>query len=206
MLHEAWGLNDDIRAITDRLGGMGYVALAPDLLDGGRLTCMARAMVDMQRGSGRTPRLVEEVADWLASRDDVDGERVGAIGFCMGGGFAFMLGLSGKAAAVAPNYGKPPSDLDELERSCPVVASYGGRDLAFGRYGPKVQAALEAGGVGNDVVTYPGSGHSFMNRAHGHRISKAINRPILRTGYNAADAEDAWIRIERFFAEHLAQV
>jgi carboxymethylenebutenolidase len=202
VLHEAWGLNDDIRSIADRFGRLGYLAIAPDLIDGGRMTCVARAMIDMMRGGGRTPRLVEEIADWLASRDDVDRNRIGATGFCMGGGFAYLVGLTGKIAATAPNYGKPP-DLAELERSCPVVASYGGRDRIFSRYASPVERTLESAGIPHDVEVYQGSGHSFMNRSEGHRISKTLNRPLMHIGYNPADAEHAWERIDRFFADHL---
>lgn len=203
VLHEAWGLNDDIRAIAERFSELGYAAFAPDLLDGGRTMCMARAMVDMVRGEGKTAELVEQIVDWLGAREDIDAGRIGATGFCMGGGFAYLAGLTGKVAAVAPNYGKPPPDLADLERSCPVIASYGARDRVFRRYAPKVEAALSAAGIPHDVKVYPDSGHSFMNRAKGHGLAKTLNRPIMHVGYNPADAEDAWVRIERFFAEHL---
>lgn len=205
VLHEAFGLNDDIRSIADRLGRMGYLACAPDLVEGGRMACIARAFRDLQRGSGPTPDLAEELVDWLGGRDDVDRGAIGAIGFCMGGGFAFLLGLTGKVAAVAPNYGQPPSDLDELIRSCPVVASYGGRDLVFRRHARPVAQRLRSAGVPADVKTYSASGHSFMNRSEGHRVMKAISYPLTRNGYRAEDAEDAWQRIERFFSEHLGQ-
>jgi len=202
VVHEAFGLNDDIRSICDRVAGLGYVAVAPDLVDGGRPTCIARAFYELQRGRGRAPRALEECADWLAAREDVEASRIAAIGFCMGGGYAFLLGLSGKVAAAAPNYGQPPSD-GELAASCPVVASYGGRDLMFRRFGPRVERALQAAGIPHDVEVYPDSGHSFMNRSAGHRVMKAFSRPLVRLGYSPEDAEHAWDRIERFFDLHL---
>jgi carboxymethylenebutenolidase len=206
VLHEAFGLNDDIRSIADRVAGLGYVALAPDIVEGGRMSCMARAMIDLTRGEGPTTKSVEQCIDWLAGRADVDGDRIGAVGFCLGGGLAFLAGLSGKLAAIAPNYGQPPGDLSDLERSCPVVASYGGRDLVMGRHADRVRDALDAAGVEHDVVVYQESGHSFMNRSKGHAVMKAMSRPLMRIGYNPADAEDAWRRIESFFARFLQPV
>lgn len=203
VIHEAFGLNDDIRRIADRVADAGYLAIAPDLLDGGRLVCMAQAMAALQRGEGALRDVAEHVVDWLGGRGDVAADRIGVIGFCMGGGFAYLLGLTGKVAAVAPNYGMPPKDLQRLERSCPVVASYGGRDRIFRKYGPRVEDVLDRAGIDHDVLTYPAAGHSFMNDAEGHTIMKLVGRPLLAVGFDPAAAEHAWQRILRFFGEHL---
>lgn len=202
VLHEAFGLNDDIRRLTDRAASPGYVAVAPDLVEGGRIRCLARAFGDLRRGRGPLVDRAGEVVDWLAARPDVDGGRIGVIGFCLGGGFAFLLGLTGKVRAVAPNYGQAPS-ADALARSCPVVASYGGRDRYLRKEPTRVEAALAAAGVAHDVTVYPEAGHSFLNRPEGHRLTRALSRPYLAIGYDDAAAEDTWARIEAFFAEHL---
>ncbi|MGF1666693.1 MAG: dienelactone hydrolase family protein [Acidimicrobiia bacterium] len=203
VLHEAFGLNADIRLIADRLAVAGYVAMAPDLLEGGRLACMAQAMKALQAGRGVLADVAEEVVDWLSARSDVAAGRIGAIGFCMGGGFAYLLGLTGKLSAVAPNYGQPPKDLDRLEASCPVVASYGGKDKVYRKHAARVEAALDLVGIPNDVKLYPEAGHSFMNDSDGHTLIKVLGRPIIAVGYHPEAAEDAWTRIHSFFTTHL---
>jgi carboxymethylenebutenolidase len=203
VLHESFGLNGDIRLIADRLAGRGFVAVAPDLIEGGRLACMAQAMKALREGSGVLADLAEEVVDWLVARPDVAAERIGAIGFCMGGGFAYLLGLTGKLSAVAPNYGQPPRDLARLEASCPVVASYGGKDRVYRKHAARVEAALDVAGIPNDVKVYPKAGHSFMNDSEGHTLVKVLGRPILAVGYHPGSADDAWVRILAFFDRHL---
>lgn len=202
VMHEIFGLNDDIRRAADRVAAMGYVAVAPDLVGGGRLVCIARAMRDLRRGRGPLLDAAEAVVRWAGSRPEVVEHRIGVIGFCMGGSVAFLLGVSGTVRVTAPNYGEPP--LERLAGSCPVVASYGGRDRLFGKYGDQVERALTEAGVPHDVKTYPEAGHSFMNDAEGHRFSKAlIGRPLMAVGYVPDAAADAWRRIEAFFGEHL---
>ncbi len=203
VLHELFGLNDDIRRITDRFADLGYVAVAPDLLDGGRISCVARAMAQIQRGEGSILDTAEDHLRSLADREDVDDRRVAVVGFCMGGSFALLLGARGTAQAISANYGIFPGD-DVAERLCPVIASYGGKDHLMGRDGIKLSRALEGTDVPRDIVTYPNAGHSFMNQAEGHRISKAlIGRPLMAVAFDEDAAEDSWERIDAFFAEHV---
>ncbi|MCL1692687.1 MAG: dienelactone hydrolase family protein [Actinomycetia bacterium] len=203
ILHELFGLNDDIRRITDRFAALGYVAVAPDLLDGGRISCVARAMAQIQRGEGSIVDTAEEHLRSLADREDVIDRRVAVVGFCMGGSFALLLGARGTAQAISTNYGIFPGD-DIAKRLCPVVASYGGKDHLIGRDGTRLSRALDDTDVPHDIVTYPNVGHSFMNDAEGHRVSKAlIGRPLMAVAFDEDASEDSWERIEAFFAEHL---
>ena len=203
VLHEMFGLNDDIRLIADRFADLGYVAVAPDLLDGGRISCVARAMAQLQRGQGSIIDTAEEHLRSLAQRDDVDDGRVAVAGFCMGGSFALLLGARGTARAISANYGIFPGD-DVAQRLCPVIASYGGKDRLIGREGHKLSRALEGTEISHDIVTYPDAGHSFMNEAEGHRVSKAlIGRPLMAVAFDEGASEDSWERIETFFAEHV---
>ena len=202
VLHEAFGLNDDIRRITDRVASLGYLAVAPDLLGGGSIRCLARIMRDLQRGNGETFAQVESLAQWLQDRADCSGN-VGVLGFCLGGGLAFAAGCRGIFVAGAPNYGMIPSP-EMLARSCPVVASFGGRDRFLARKASRLAGILNEAGVENDVKTYPRAGHSFMNQSDGHQLAKTLGRPLLAAGFERTAAEDAWVRIEAFFKEHLA--
>jgi carboxymethylenebutenolidase len=201
VLHETSGLNDDIRRITDRVAQMGYLAVAPDLLADGRIRCLARLFGDVQRGGGESIDRVETVVGWLTDRADCTG-KVGVIGFCIGGSVAFLLGCKNVVDVVAPNYAKTPS-VDRLARSCPVVASYGGRDRIFGKEAAKATAGLTAAGIEHDVKLYPEAGHSFMNQAEGHTVMVALSRPLMSAGFRRDDAEDAWLRIEMFISRFL---
>ena len=207
VIHEIMGLNDDIRRIASRFADNGYVALAPDLVgDGFKPFCIARFVRGMSRvGDGRPYREVSAFYDWLTSRPIVDADRVGMAGFCAGGGFAILYAARGgrDLRAIAPFYGGMPADESIIPAVCPVVASYGARDGTFGKVGPKLEAALDAAGVPNDVKTYPDAGHSFMNQ-HDGLIAKMA--PVLptRAGFNPDASEDAWARVLAFFGEHLA--
>jgi carboxymethylenebutenolidase len=202
VLHESFGLNDDIRRITDRVAQMGYLAVAPDLLAKGRIRCLARLFGDVQRGGGESVETVQAVVGWLNERADCSG-KVGVIGFCVGGSVAFLVGCKPGVDVTAPNYGKTPR-ADRLAECCPVVASYGGRDRRFAREAAKATAGLEAAGVEHDVRLYPEAGHSFMNHAEGHTVMIALTRPFMSAGFRRDDAEDAWSRIEAFFSRFLS--
>src|SRR5205814_5573132 len=88
VIHEIFGLNDDIRRITARVADLGWVALAPDLYDtaGPRALCVLRAMLALRRTEGPAFDDLEAARAWLVARAEVDARRTGVIGFCMGGG------------------------------------------------------------------------------------------------------------------------
>lgn len=207
VIHEPTGLNDDIRSITRRFAANGYVALAPDLTGGGPLPlCIARFALGVSRApSGRPYRDLAAVQRWLAARDDVDGERIGLAGFCMGGGFVILYAIHGTepVRAIAPFYPALPRDDADLARLCPTVASFGARDRAFGGNGERLERVLAAAGVPHDVRTYPDAGHSFLNVHDG--VTAWLDRlPPEHAGYEPNAAEDAWARVLHFFAVHLA--
>ena len=187
------------------MASAGYLVLMPDLYSrGGMRKCLKatfRALVD---GVGQAYTDVEAAKQLLLSRPDCTG-KVGVVGFCMGGGFALQLVSKGYDAA-AVNYGQAAKDLDaQLVGSCPIVASFGGKDLSLKGAGPKLEAALTKAGIPHDVKVYPDASHAFMNPTQAG--PKAL-RPLMNTvvGFKPRpdDAADAWSRIEAFFGEHLA--
>lgn len=201
VLSEIFGVNDDIRRIARRFAEHGYLAAAADFLAGGwHLGCVVRAARDLRAGSGPTVAVLEAVLDALAARPDV--ARVGAVGFCMGGGYALLLGTRERLAAAGVFYGDARS-RDELARACPLVGGYGGRDRIFGPQGRRLIAELDALGRAHDVVVYEDAGHSYMNDA-GHPVLAALTRPLMAVAYDPAAAEDSWRRMLAFFAAHLA--
>jgi carboxymethylenebutenolidase len=204
VLSEVWGLTDDLRAIAGRLATEGYVALAPELYGPGRrLVCISRAVRDLARAGSKLglARGAQAFAA-LRRRPEVDPDRVGAIGFCMGGGFALLLGAREPAAAVAVNYGRVPERVEELEGICPVVGSYGGRDHQLVPQAERLERFLGDGGVAHDMKVYPEAGHGFLNRSVPAPLQRAL-RPLVVVGYDAEAADDAWPRILAFLETHV---
>ncbi len=201
VLHEAFGLTDDIRLHADRLAAAGYLALAPDLFArGGALRCLRPSFRAVLTGHGQAFDDVEAARRSLVARDDCTG-RVGVVGFCLGGGFALLAASRGFDASSV-SYGYVPRDLDAvLDGACPVVASYGSRDPAGRGAVPRLEEAMTRLGVEHDVKEYPGVGHSFMNR-HNTGPFRVLEK-VVGLGYDHAASEDAWRRILGFFDEHL---
>ncbi len=204
VVHELLGLSDDIRRIARRFAGSGYAAVAPDLFDGlgPKPICILRTLRAYRSGGGRALRAIEAAREWLAGLAEIDAARIGVAGFCMGGGFALLLGRRGDVGAAAAFYGDVPERAAQLEGICPVVAGYGERDRIYGAKGRLLQDHLRQLGVPHDVETYPEAGHSFMSRYDG---LTAILAPLgpLHAGYDEHAAEDSWRRMLAFFGEHL---
>lgn len=202
VIHEIFGANADIRGIARRFADAGYLAAVPDLMAGGmRLLCVLRAMQSLRAGSGPVVDELEAVIALVAARDDV--RTVGAVGFCMGGGFALLLGTRERVAAAGVYYGDT-RPRTELARVCPLVGGYGGRDRLFAAKGRALIATLDELGKEHDVRIYEQAGHSYMNRA-GHPVLAALTGPLMHVAYDPDAAEDSWRRMLAFFARHLQE-
>jgi len=202
VIHEAFGLNDDIRKKADQFAAGGYLALAPDLNDGKFwVRCVRSALGQLRAQSGPAFAVLEAARDFLAARADSTG-RTGVIGFCMGGGFALLCAPRPGFSAASVNYGEVPKDAEgALAGACPIVGSYGGRDPMGTGHPERLQRALAVLEVPHDVKVYPGSGHRFLSEASG---AGAVLAKVTRMSYQQADAADAWQRIFAFFGEHLS--
>jgi carboxymethylenebutenolidase len=206
VLHESFGLNDDIRRIAGRFAQAGYAALAPDLYSHGtRIVCLSRVMVDMLSGAfAREIGDVHATRAALAARAEVDPERIAVAGFCQGGGFALVAGTRPGFSAAAVNYGVVPSDRSQLDGVCPVVASYGAKDKIVGRkMAERLERHLEALGVPHDVKTYDDAGHSFFSHVDGWQGWLARVPTPMAVGYDEQAAEDGWRRMLGFFDQHV---
>jgi carboxymethylenebutenolidase len=204
VLHDVYGLVDDVRRIAGRIAELGYVALVPDLYDTGhpKPLCIVRTFLAMKRGEGPAFADLDAANRWLAARDDVDGERLAAVGFCLGGGFALLYGVRAPLRATGVFYGDVPKRVEALRGVCPVVAGYGERDRLYAPQGDRLRAHLEALGVPHDYRSYPDVGHSYMNHLHGLGAALAAWGPLATRFDPAADA-DSWDRLARFFRSHL---
>lgn len=213
VIHEALGLVENIEPIVDRFAQNGYVALAPDLFDKPepKPLCISKAMLTMMTGHGDAIHDLDNALSHLASLEAVDSQRLAACGFCMGGGFALLMALEGvsglafshRLKASAPYYGRAPVFFRNAEKSCPVVAGYGRKDLLFGDVGDKLTELLSRNGIPHDIKTYPDAGHSYMTYELPGLLYRLGKAGPLRVAYRPDDAEDSWQRMLKFFAEHV---
>src|ERR1700675_52944 len=193
VIHEAYGLNDNIKDIARRFAEAGYVALAVDLFSGrNRAVCMARYMGGMLLGSVNRYGIddLRAALTYLAKDRSVEATRLGAIGFCMGGGFAVAWACTdSRLKAIAPFYAANPRPLDvAARRLCPVVGSYPEKDFTANA-GRALDRALEQNQITHDIKVYPNAHHSFFNDQ--------------ARSYDRAAAEDSWTRVMKFFGEQI---
>jgi carboxymethylenebutenolidase len=192
IIHEIYGLNDNIRDIARRFANEGYVALAVDLFAGrNRTICMFRFMGQMLLKSLDNGSLndLKGALTYLSTQPGADKDRLGAIGFCMGGGFAIAWACTDdRLKAIAPFYGANPRPLSAVARMCPVVGSYPGKDFTTPQ-GQKLDIALDQYNIPHDIKIYPNAQHSFFND-QGSR-------------HDPAASKDSWQRVMTFFKEHI---
>jgi carboxymethylenebutenolidase len=194
VIHEIFGLNENIKDIARRFAGEGYVALAVDLFAGSnRTVCMFRFMSGLFLNSlnHRGIQDLKAALTYLSKQPGVDSSRIGAIGFCMGGSFAIAWASTDeRLKAIAPFYGANPRPLEAVARLCPVVGSYPDNDFTT-QQGQKLDIALDGYNIPHDIKIYPGTKHSFFNDQ--------------RKNYDANASQDSWQRVLTFFKEHIGQ-
>lgn len=166
MIHEFWGLNEEIVEKADALSEFGYVVVAPDTYRGQSTAQVPRAIwLTLTTQQGRVDADLDAVFDWLESQPEVDPERIVVQGFCYGGGKALRYSLHNPdVAATAVFYGSLIDDPETLAAlPGPVLGTFGELDTnpspaevaAFER-------ALEEAQIPNRVQIFPGVGHAFV--------------------------------------------
>jgi carboxymethylenebutenolidase len=194
VIHEWWGLNDWVKDQASKLADQGYEALAIDLYRGKVATTPEMAH-EIMRGvpEDRAKRDLHAAFEFLQSQPDVRKDRIGAIGWCMGGGYSLDVALREPTlAADVINYGHLATDPEALKKiNAPILGLFGGQDQGIPAADVKKFAeTLDKMGKKIDVKIYDDAGHGFENSNN-------------KGGYRADDAADAWKRIVSFFAETL---
>lgn len=202
VVHEAFGIETEMRKQVAHLASLGYLALMPDLFsDGGARRCLVSTMRSVRSGEGRAYADIESARQWLLANSDATGA-IGVIGFCMGGGFALMTAANFDVASV--NYGMLPKDLEvSLEHACPIVGSYGAKDKSLSKATEKLNTVLTKHGIEHDIKEYPDAGHAFLNEKASESVFMKPLARVLGLGPNPEAAADAWLRIDAFLRAHL---
>src|SRR6266849_4470148 len=164
VIHEAYGLNENMKDIARRFAEQGYVALAVDLFAGrNRAICMFRFMGGLLLNSLNNNTIADLKASltFLSEQAGVDDARLGAVGYCMGGSFAIAWACTDdRLKAIAPYYAMNPRPLEAVARLCPVVGSYPDNDFTTS-HGQKLDVELDRYHVPHEVKIYPGAQHSW---------------------------------------------
>ena len=193
VIHEIWGLVDHIKDIANRLAREGFVAFAVDLFD-------RKLVSSIEEGRQIRQALTEQrvfgdldgAFSYVRALDYVRLDRIGSIGFCMGGGLSLQLACRNEElAAAVVFYGRNPSPIDLVKNiRCPVLGNYAGADKGITEADiDLLKQTLAKYGKEFDAKIYPGAPHAFFNDA--------------RETYRPDAAKDAWERTLRFFNTYL---
>jgi carboxymethylenebutenolidase len=214
VIEEIWGLNAHIKNVADRFAAKGYTVLSPEILPKSLLDMITpelqASLADPKKRDEAQPRLraamspiqspdyakdavaqLKQCVDYLLNDPRSNG-KVGVLGFCFGGSYAFHLAAQdSRIGAAVPFYGQPPKDNEIETIFSPVLAFYGAEDTHLIETLPKLKEDMEKAGKRFEAVVYPDTGHAFFNDTNPMR-------------YNAADAKDAWEKTLAFLLAHLS--
>ena len=194
IIHEWWGLNDNVRAMADRLAGEGYIVLAVDLYGGEVAESPAGArqlMLSVVENPDQASENIRKAYDFVNTA--AGAPKVGSLGWCFGGGWSLNTAMlfPDELDASVIYYGQVTDDEDKLRAiNVPILGLFGADDTGISVESvQQFEAALERLRKNYDIQIYPGAGHAFAN-------------PTGRN-YNAEVAEDAWRRTLEFFGHNL---
>lgn len=212
VFEEIFGVNKHIREVTDRVAQEGYVAIAPDIhhraWPGGFE--LKYDQEGREKGMALIPKLTTDGIEadaratlaFLRARSDVRGDRIGCMGFCIGGHVAYLTAAATDVRATASFYGggvatfgpggRAPTVTRSGEIKGKILCLFGDQDgMIPAEQRATIEKALTEHHVRHEIVVYPGANHAFF-----------CDKPERGT-YNAPAATDAWERVKKLFAEEL---
>ena len=194
VIHEWYGLNDWAKQQAEELASQGYETLAVDLYRG-KVAKTRDEAHELMNGlpHDRAVRDLSAAVAYLKSQPNVDSNKIGAIGWCMGGTYSAQLAVAEPTlAADVVNYGwLPESDAEAKAVKAKMLGNFGGKDQGITAESiHKFEEQMKANGNPVDFKIYPDAGHGFQN-------------PVNGKGYNPQATADAKKRISDFFAATL---
>lgn len=206
VFHEWWGLNDYAKKRAEQLAGLGYVAFAADMYGEGKVVDhpkeagkMAQAVrMNMKTWQGRA----EAALNTLQAQENVDKEKIAAIGYCFGGSTALVLAASGAPIkAVSTFHAALPPFTDEQAKmmKARILVNHGADDAFISQDSiDKFKAALDKAGVKYHFESFPGAVHSFT-------VKEADKHEIKGMAYNEAADKKSWQMMLDLFKETLGR-
>ncbi|MBC8129208.1 MAG: dienelactone hydrolase family protein [Rhizobiaceae bacterium] len=178
VIHENRGLNPHIQDVARRMAKDGFLALAPDFLSASGGTPPDEDQARDRIGQLDPQKTIEAAVATVAYLQTVEGSngKVGAIGFCWGGGLVNTLAVAdpGLAAGVA-YYGRQPDSADVPQIKAAIMLHYAGLDERINTGVEAYKAALEAAGTEHQIFLYDGVNHAFNNDTSAARYDKAAS-------------------------------
>lgn len=200
VIQEIFGLTTWVRSVADQLAADGYIAIAPDLMDGYKMAG-APDSISMQAGMAKVSALnpadvqrrIDATAKYATALPAATG-KYGIVGFCWGGMVSFAHAVhSPDVAASVVYYGTSPKPEELKTVKAPVLGLYGGEDARVGATVPPADSAMRAMGKTFRAVTYPGAGHGFLRQQNG------------MNGANMSASVKAWPETLAWFRQYLGQ-
>lgn len=197
VVHENKGLVPYVEDVARRLAKQGFFAIAPDLLSrrGGTSSFSDPAEATTALGTIDRNDMISDLmsaVDYLENSHEVDAKKIGAIGFCFGGGMVWQLITKDKRVkAAVPFYGPNPPLEDVQEIAAKVLAIYGALDDRINAGIPKIEEAMTSSGKTFEKLIYQDAQHAFHNDTNPDR-------------YNQRAAEDAWTQATSWLDRWLA--
>lgn len=193
VIHEWWGLNDNMRAMARRVAGEGYMALAVDLYENRVASTPDNAKVYMQEAMQNVPKGLNTIEGAISELKSRGATKIGVIGWCFGGGWALRTAVNfpQDIDAAVIYYGQLETDPAMLKKlDMPLLGVFGGKDQGIPvEQVKRFEAVLDSLGTDATIHIYPEANHAFANPS-GER-------------YDAEAAKDAWGKTTAFLAEHL---
>jgi carboxymethylenebutenolidase len=195
LIHEWWGLNDNIRDLAEQYAEQGYVALAVDMYEGESTTEQAKAQElsgKVQANMERANENLKQATAYLRTLEEVKDDAIASVGWCFGGGWSYQMAKNdyGLDASVM-YYGRFSPHDDHSHMKTDIIGHFGEEDMSI-----KVddvntfQATLKTTAGDHEIYIYPNAGHGFANEDN-------------EQAYNAEAAQLAWQRTLAFLQEHV---
>lgn len=193
MIHEWWGLNDNIKEMARSLASEGYVVLAVDLF--GKVAKDAnearQLMTPINKNPSEAIRNMKAAVEFLKKQNNVDKNKIASMGWCFGGGMSLQISLNEKLAATVIYYGNLETNSTKLSViKWHVLGIFGDKDTSIPVESVREFAdALNEAGVKNEIHIYPNVGHAFANPSGAN--------------YAPNETKDAWKKTLRFLEREL---
>lgn len=193
MIHEWWGLNDQVKSMAHILAGEGYVVLAVDLFNGSVATTIESAQANLRENPDEmTIPKMQAAVKYLKDVPEVNATKIASLGWCYGGGQSFQLSINEELQATVIYYGRISTDKNELAGLTePVLGIFGEEDTSIPvKDVQEFERLLKDQGTSTDIHIYKEAGHAFAN-------------PTNTQAFREEQAVDAWNKTLNFLELNL---